>query len=161
MIKIRQIKPTEWNDVRKTVMNIEHKTFEKALWYNEKDGDYDSFKLYGSINLIIYHDNNPAGYLMSSKLEDDKRCKKDPHYGKNDTIYADSMAILPAFQGRGLGKKLFKKFLTLAKKKYSRIILDATSENMVKLAEFFDFKKIKYYKKWEGNRPSWFMEKKY
>lgn len=163
MIRIKRIKVNEWQDVRKQVMNIEHKTFERALRYSEKDGDYDSFKFKNSINLIIYEDNAAAGYLMSSCLEDDTRCKNDSHYGMNDTLYIDSIAILPTYQGKGLGRKIFKKVLGLAEKseekKYSRIILDATSDGMVKLAESFGFKKIKYFKKWEGNRPSWFMER--
>lgn len=159
MIKIRKIRINEWQKVRKEVMYIEHNTFEKELWYVEEDGDYDSFKFEGSINLMIFDNNKIIGYLMSSKIEDDVRCKKDKHYGMNDSIYLDSVAILPLYQGKGLGKKLFKKFLGLASRKYSRVILDATSESMIKLADSEGFKKIKYFKKWEGSRPSWFMEK--
>ena len=98
---------------------------------------------------------------MISRIETDRRFIKYKNYGKNNTICLDSIAIKNKYQGKGLGRKLLRSFMGKAKrKKIKYIILDATSAGMLKLAESEGFKVKKFYKKWDGLRPNWFMEKK-
>lgn len=161
MMKIVRVKPSDWEKIRKSIKRIEKEVFELKLRYAEYLGDFKPFKNPESINLILKDGNNVAGYLMSSRIETDRRFIKDKHYGKKDTICLDSIAIRNKYQGRGLGRKLLRSFIAKAKrKKIKRIVLDATSAGMLKLAESEGFKVKKFYKKWDGLRPNWFMEKK-
>ena len=158
MIKIRKTKTNEWKNIKDKVNEIEKNTFEKELQY--EDIDFETFKNKKAINLLLFNDDRVVGYLMSSRLEDDIRCNKDVHYGKFDTYYLESIAIIPKYQGKGLGKKLFSKFLGLVKQKgCRRVLLDAASDSMEKLALFYSFKKIRHHKNWEGSRSAWFMER--
>ena|SRR3989338_1184566 len=157
-MKIIQTKPSDWNKIKKHVMSIEKSAFEEDMRFVEKHGDFEPFLIEESVNLIALDGKKYIGYLMSSRLEDDSRYRKDGHFGKFDTVSLDSIAIVPSYQGRGVGKKLFKAFL--GKVAAKRIVLDATSPGMERLALSEGFRKVKHFKSWEGKRSSWLMVKR-
>jgi [ribosomal protein S18]-alanine N-acetyltransferase len=158
MFIISKTKPSEWQDIRKGVFYVEAEVFEEALRYDEED--FESFMLDNTLNYVIWDGDKIIGYSMSCPIENDERYEEDPNYGKNDTIHLESTALLPDYRGKGLGQKLFLKFLEDAKALgYKRAVMDATSEQMLGLGLKYGFVKIKFYEKWQGERSSWYMEK--
>jgi GNAT superfamily N-acetyltransferase len=167
-MNIIRTKPSDWPVVRKGVFNIEAQVFEEDIRYEEED--FESFERENAINYIVKDnfvtnttdditDSKIIGYLMSCPIENDDRYEEDEHFGRNDTIHVESMALLPECHGKGIGKALFERFLEDAKVSgFKRVVLDATSPQMIGLATKYDFKKIKFEEEWQG-RTSWFMEK--
>jgi len=158
-MQIKLVKSKEWENIKEEVHHIEESTFEEDIRYDRDSDDFDSFKNPHAINYLIYDENIAVGYLMSTRLEDDERCKRDKEYGKHTTFYLESIAFLPACQGKGFGRKVFARWLAFVKKRgYKRIVLDATSEGMRKLALAHGFIKVRHIKNWQG-RENWKMEK--
>jgi len=161
IMNIVRVVPEDWQKIRGSIKSIEKQVFERNIRFAEYKGDFKPFQNSESINLLLKNNRGIAGYLMSSRIEEDRRFTRYPHYGKYNTYCVDSIAIRSEFQGKGLGRKLLRSFIGKAKrKKMRRIVLDATSAGMLKLAESEGFKVKKFYRRWEGLRPSWFMEKK-
>ncbi|MGV8171241.1 MAG: GNAT family N-acetyltransferase [Candidatus Woesearchaeota archaeon] len=155
---ISQTKPSQWQDIKKGVFNVEKEVFEEALRYDEED--VESFILDNTLNYIVWDGDKIVGYLMSCPIENDERYEDDPNFGKNDTIHIESMALLPEYRGKSLGQKLFLKCIEDAKiLGYKRAVMDATSEAMVGLGLKHGFVKVKFYEEWQGERSSWYMEK--
>jgi len=160
MPRIIKTKHTGWNEIKHGVLEVEHKTFDSDLRYQEEHDDFESFVLENTINFVVKDKDNIIGYLMSCPIENDKRYDHDKHFGLHDTVHLESMAILAKHQGKGIGKNLFETFLKAAKKaKFKRVVLDATSDSMLGLAKKFQFKKLQFHKKWDGNLTAWYMEK--
>lgn len=163
-MNIIQTKPSDWSDIRKGVYSVETKVFEEDIRYEEED--FESFERDNTLNYIVTDEISGdvensfiIGYLMSCPIENDDRYEEDPNFGKNDTIHVESMALAPECHGKGIGKALFERFLQDAKEAgYKRIVLDATSEQMLGLATKYGFEKIKFDEEWQG-RTAWFMEK--
>ncbi|MFA5797820.1 MAG: GNAT family N-acetyltransferase [Candidatus Woesearchaeota archaeon] len=158
-MNIIQVLPEDWPVYKNGIIAVENSTFEEGVRYTEEEEEFVTFLEVHAINFIILEEDTILGYLMSSRLEDDDRCVDDPHYGKYDTVHLESIAILPTHQSKGLGKQLFKAFLNKAFETYKRVVLDATSDGMIRLAESEGFVKKKFQPHWEGTRDSWFMEK--
>jgi ribosomal protein S18 acetylase RimI-like enzyme len=158
-MEIIKTKPEDWPQIKKGIYIIESDTFEEEIRYDEED--FDSFELENTINYIVKDDTDEIiGYLMSCPIENDERYEEDEHFGKHDTIHVESMALLPKCQGKGIGKMLFEKFMHDSESmEFKRIVLDATSKQMISLALKYDFKKVKFYENWQAGRSSWFMEK--
>jgi len=168
-MNIIRTKPSDWSSIKKEVFDIEAKVFEEDIRY--EDEDFESFELDNTINYVVKdkdgsEDSDDSsktiiiGYLMSCPIENDERYEEDEHFGRNDTIHVESMALAPECHGKGIGKALFEKFLEDARVSgFKRVVLDATSPQMIGLATKFDFQKIKFYEDWQAGRSSWFMEK--
>lgn len=162
-MEIIRTKPSDWPDIKKEVFDIEAKTFEEDIRYEEED--FESFELDNTLNYVVKDDDNSSstkiiGYLMSCPIENDERYEEDEHFGRNDTIHLESIALAPECHGKGIGKALFEKFLEDAKTfGFKRVVLDATSPQMIGLATKFEFRKVKFHEEWQAGRSSWFMEK--
>lgn len=159
-MKIIRTKPSDWQDIKKEIFEIEAEVFEEDIRYEEED--FESFELDNTLNYIVKDElkDKIIGYLMSCPIENDDRYEEDEHFGRNDTIHLESIALSPECHGKGIGKSLFGKFLEDAKiSGFKRVVLDATSPEMIGLATKYNFQKIKFYEEWQAGRSSWFMEK--
>ena len=165
MITIKKTSPKDFESIKDSIVRVENLAFEEDVRFVYEDGDFDNFELENSLCYIIIDTDAKSskqiiGYIMAGPVENDSRYKKSKYWNTN-TLHLDSIAIDPKYQGQGLGLKAINKLILDAKKyKFSSIILDATSVGMHKLSLKTGFKKIRHYKKWEGNRENYFMEKK-
>jgi GNAT superfamily N-acetyltransferase len=160
LMKIVKTNPDDWENIKKGILSVESVAFEEGIRYEEED--FDSFLLGNTSNYIVVDDatGEIVGYLMSCPIENDESYNEDEHFGKHDTIHLESIALAPACHGKGFGKMLFERFLSDSKDfGFKRVVLDATSPQMLGLALKHDFKKIKFYEEWQGGRSSWYMEK--
>jgi GNAT superfamily N-acetyltransferase len=155
---ISRTSPSQWQDIKQGLLDVENEVFEDAIRYNETD--FDSFLKDNTLNYLVWDGDRIIGYLMGCPIENDDSYSEDPHFGKNDTVHLESTAVLPAYHGKGLGQKLLLKFLEDAKiRGYNRAVMDATSEQMIGLGLKHGFVKIKFYPEWQGERSCWYMEK--
>jgi len=167
-MKIIRIKPSDWPSIRKGVFEVETQVFEEDIRYEEED--FESFEQDNAINYIVKDElesddtvnlgnSKIIGYLMSCPIENDDRYEEDEHFGRKDTLHVESMALTPECQGKRIGTALFEKLLEDAKSSgFKRVVLDATSPQMIGLASKNNFQKIRFDDNWQG-RTSWFMEK--
>jgi ribosomal protein S18 acetylase RimI-like enzyme len=159
MITIRRSKPKNFLVIKNSVIAVENASFEKDVRFVYEDKDFDNFELETGLCYIILDGKKIIGYIMAGPVENDSRYKKSK-YWNTKTVHLDSIAIHPKYQGKGIGVKAMNKLLSDSKKRgFKRIILDATSSGMYKLALKYDFSVVRHYKKWEGNRENYFMEK--
>lgn len=71
-------------------------------------------------NMILYHNERPVGVV---------RCAKDEYEGL-PIMNIGPLAIIPEYQGKGLGRMLLRTALNFAKEKsYDRTILSVNAEN--------------------------------
>jgi ribosomal protein S18 acetylase RimI-like enzyme len=101
-------------------------------------------KLANSPEAIFIQDKQKHGYLLGRPLEAEWRKqfrKKDENYGKCNTIYLRSIAVLPKYQDKGIGKQMFKQFITAARKEgFERISLHTANKKLKWLALKLNFK---------------------
>ena len=101
-------------------------------------------KLANSSKAILIQDKQKYGYLLGRPLEAEWRKqfrKKDENYGKCNTIYLRSIAVLPKYQDRSIGKQMLKQFITTARKEgFKRISLHTANSKLRWLALKLDFK---------------------
>ena len=154
--------PKDWKKIKEHIMKIENSAFEEEVRQDEDDIE-STFTDEKSICLIVKDKKSKkiVAYTMSSPLEDYEFLRFDPHYGKYDTLYIESTAVLPNYQGKGIGKLLKEVLIEEAKRRgYKRITTRATNEIIVHINEKYGFRKVKYFKEWVGNRDAWYMELK-
>jgi len=152
--------PEDWKDIKQSIMKIENSAFEREVRQDEYDIE-STFIDEKSICLIVKDKESKeiVAYTMSSPLEDYYFLFFDSHYGKYNSLYLESIAVLPKYQGKGIGKLLIENLIEKARKrKYKRITLHATNEIITHICEKYGFRKVKYYNKWVGNRDAWYME---
>ena len=158
MNTVKRTKPSDWKSIKCDIVRIEKTCFERGV-RQPKEELKEIFKDDDSLTYIAKKDDNLVGYLSAAPLEE---CDYVEDYSPkcNSSIYVESIAILPNFQGNGLGDGLMEMFMADSKKEgYSRITLHATSEGMLRLAEKKGFKKLKFEEEWVGERDGWYMEK--
>ena len=80
-------------------------------------------------------------------------------YPKQKTYYLASLAILPKYQHKGLGKILFNIYLTY-KQKYSKLQLHTNNPPMLHLTTTAGFIKKRTNKKYFGTDTYYLMELK-
>jgi predicted double-glycine peptidase len=107
--------------------------------------------------------------MLKDDIDEDSDDKKistdcsDERYTSEKTAYLESIAILPKFQKRGLGRVLLEHHMGYLKScGYSQLIAHSTSENMDKVFSSlgFYFFKDHVHKKWYGTeRTAKFCEK--
>jgi len=152
--------PKDWEKIRESIMKIENSAFEQEVRQDEDDIE-STFTDEKSICLVVKDKNSReiVAYTMSSPLEDYGFLYFDPHYGNYDSLYIESTAVLPNYQGKGIGKILKEFLIEEAKRRgYKRMTTHATNEVITHINEKFGFRKVKYSKKWVGNRDAWYME---
>jgi ribosomal protein S18 acetylase RimI-like enzyme len=115
------VTPSIWNGLRSDILKIEHESFSSSLADSEKDlrklvdsptGIFLALSLPPSYGVI--------GYIAADLLETFSNipgATDDPHFGKRDTIYVASVAVLPNWRGRGFGTALMRECLQVASQK--------------------------------------------
>lgn len=133
--------PTMWNDIKNDLMKLEINIFGKDEAF--KLDDFSTFKNPNAYNIIVYNKNKMIGYMMSQKLSESGLHQKLKN--QNTTLYLESIGILEQYRGKGLGRKLMQKLISHgALNGYKHIILDTKEYPMLKMAEKYGFKKIRF-----------------
>jgi ribosomal protein S18 acetylase RimI-like enzyme len=103
--------------------------------------------------ILVY---NKLGYAIGRELEwTERKLNHDNNYGKNNTLYLISIAVMPEKQNKNLGKKLLKQFIKKAKsKKFKRITLHTNNKRMIRLAFKFGFRTLRF-EKIDGKKKSY------
>ena len=60
-----------------------------------------------------------VGYIVGAELEKFGNLpgvRQDSHFGLRDTVYAESIALLREYRGKGIGRRLIKAFLLRARR---------------------------------------------
>lgn len=115
------VTPSIWNYLRSDILKIEYESFPSSL----ADSENDLHKLVDSPTGIFLALSLPSpyrviGYIAADLLEcfsDIPGATADPHFGKRDTIYVASVAVLPNWRGRGFGTALMRECLQVALRK--------------------------------------------
>ncbi len=161
LYEIHRVEPKGWEKIKEQIMKIENSAFEKDVRQNEDDLR-ETFENDKSICLVVVDKNNNKifAYTIGASLDWYTFLDFDPHYRKNDSFYIESTAVLPEYQGRGIGKMLKKILIEEVRKMgYKRIVCHATNEKIKHINEDFGFRVIGHIKKWVGKRDAWYMEK--
>jgi ribosomal protein S18 acetylase RimI-like enzyme len=91
-------------------------------------------------NTILVYNKN--GYAIGRELEWD--FVNDKNFGKENTFYLISIAVVPNHQGEHIGDKLLKQFEIEARKRgYRRLTLHTNNKHMIRLAVRSGFRIIK------------------
>ncbi len=117
-IEIVQVRPEDWKSIKDGILTVEE-VFPEGIRQDEEDLS-KTFEDTDSITIVLKHENSIIGYIAGGPLEDYsylKGIKEDDNYGKKNTIYIESFAVLGDFQSQGLGHKLRDKFLSIAGEK--------------------------------------------
>ena len=163
---IQDIKPTEKNnidgitfkhpklkkteDFLETIYNLSIVCFKDNPYYSEISKE-DFIEKYSKIiplirtNLILIaeKDKEPIGFMFAIPNYNDKSF---------NTIIMKTIAVLPEYQGLGIGKEMFNRVLTNAHKKgYKQAISAYMYQNNVSINLPKDSKKIREYTLYEKN----------
>jgi predicted N-acetyltransferase YhbS len=113
-----KLKFLEPKDIKK-VMKIENESFTKSEKQTKEDL-LETIKCKDHIGIIAtnWH-GKPLGYVLGAPIEiyDDSDLKKDSHYGRHDTFYGESLAVVSEERKKGIGSLLFATMLLMARKK--------------------------------------------
>jgi len=161
LYEVYRVGPRDWERIKECITKIENSAFEEEVRQDEEDlGQTFTYKK--SVCLIAVHKNRKriVGYIMGAPLDWYAYLEDDDHYGKNDSFYIESTAVLPEYQGKGVGKILKEALIEEVRKKgYKRITSHATNEIIKHINEKFGFRVIGFVKRWVGKRDAWYMEK--
>jgi len=147
------VTPSLWNDLRSDILKIECASFPPSL----ADNDKDLQKLANSSSGIFLILTLPSpfraiGYIAADLLEyfaDIPGIAADPHFGQRDTIYVESVAVLPAWRGRGFGTALMRKCIQVAVQKgMHRVTAHVHSGSVIRTG--FAIKAVKSFRDWYG-----------
>ena len=157
--KIFRTKPKDWEGIKREIIKIENSAFEEEARQDEDDIE-ETFTYDKSICLVAVDEGLIVGYTMGAPLDWYLFLEDDPHYGKGDSFYIESTAVLPEYQEKGIGKVMKKALIDEVKKEYSRITCHATNEIIKHLNEKLGFRNLEYIKEWIEERDAWYMELK-
>lgn len=117
-VEIEELHPQQWSALKNEIIDITRLAFgvsEKTARYSYLD--YQEMTA-GSWILLMKYEGKIIGYALSHALEDGYLgVWKDDNYGKQNTAYLSWRAVLPAFQGHGLGRKMREAALESAKRR--------------------------------------------
>jgi ribosomal protein S18 acetylase RimI-like enzyme len=107
-----------WNQLRDVVLEIENASFPSSL----ADTEDHLRKIVDSptgilLVLRLLGSTKVAGYSAADLLEcfpNIPGISTDSHFGQKDTVYIDSIAVLPNSRGRGFGMSLMRQCLAMA-----------------------------------------------
>ena len=127
-------------------MPLEKRIFKGDTAFDDIKEFRNTIKNPRSISMVVYNGDGKTivGYLLAQPLID-----TECHGGmknRGNVMYIESIGILPKYQGHGIGFRLMNALLlfTAIENKYKRVLLDATSDGMYKLAKKWKFKVIRY-----------------
>ncbi len=122
--EIVEVKPGAWDSaLEQSIMNLES-VFPPELMdppsYLKSISEQQN-----AIFLVAKMEGKIVGYIVGGELErfgDISGVKEDAHFGIGDTVYAESIAVLPDYQGKGIGRHLLRAFLLRAHRKKFRYV---------------------------------------
>jgi ribosomal protein S18 acetylase RimI-like enzyme len=150
MIKITKVEP-ELEGLRNIILKIDKKCYKRDIRFTEETLNNYLTKQ-SRIYLIISHKvkDTIIGYMLL--------------YNYKRESYLASLAIISSYQGQGIGKKLFKKFLDCMGSgtygKYTKLSLHAVNKHMIHMAEQNGFRKVRITKEYYGKENAILMEKR-
>lgn len=103
-----------WPIHGRQILRIEQATLPPAMQATESQLRY-AFRARRRLGLLLYHYDQPVGYVLGIPLES-PRCLYDPakdpieFYGRRDTVYIQSIGIVPAYRGAGGFQYLIAEF---------------------------------------------------
>jgi GNAT superfamily N-acetyltransferase len=117
-IAIEEVSPEDWPEIKNKILEVEE-VFPESL--RQDEGDIaNTFLDPASILVVIKDGGRIIGYAMGGPLEDYdyiEGVKKDANYGRKNTVYLESIALLSEYQGRGLGRELRHKFEEISRQR--------------------------------------------
>lgn len=150
-IIIVQTTPKFWKTIKAEVLKLEKTIFGAEAFDEEPFSTFENPKAY---NLIVYSGGRIIGYMMSERLSDSEVHNGMKHRKK--IFYLESIGLLPQYQGRGIGKQLFEKYLNYGKRsRCTQYLLDTKEKPMIKLAQRYGFRITRYNKKQLFNGKKW------
>ena len=117
---IVEVGPDDWPGVEKSIFAIERESFPPSI--RERNETLRREALSPSSVVLAARprgEDGVVGYLLADKLEKYARVpgvKADPAFGRGDTLYITSVAVDPAWRGRGLGGALHRRALAWARR---------------------------------------------
>lgn len=144
----------EWKRWHKGILHVEYSVFPKGE-RTERKAFEEFIDHWNPFMMIVLEKNDPKniiGYLMGADLElsgDDLK-KEDKHFGKGDTLYVFSIAVLPKWRGKGIGSCMMREMIqragfvpSMIGNRYKRISFHTHSLAFEKLAKKFGFRTVK------------------
>jgi GNAT superfamily N-acetyltransferase len=115
---IVRIDPTEWNAFANRILEIERQSFPPGL----RDERQTLRRLVKSETSIVFglnsnHSGFLVGYIAGDLLEifpEIPGILSDPHFGRRDSLYLESLAVCESWRHRGFGTMLMGSFLSKA-----------------------------------------------
>ncbi|MBT6337439.1 GNAT family N-acetyltransferase, partial [Candidatus Woesearchaeota archaeon] len=132
LLRATRFKKVNWEEDKDVIMDIETRSFPEEMQQDEEDLE-STFAREGSVGFIIYENNIPVGYTVGAPLEyydgeedymdlREVNGEEDEDFGRGNTIYRESTAVLPDFRGRGYGHKMLSEFSKrIEEKGYTKI----------------------------------------
>ncbi len=147
------VTPSAWNKMRTDILKIESESFPSSLADNEET----LHELVGSPTAIflafsVPPSNRLVAYIAADLLEgfpDIPGVTSDPHFGKKDSIYVASVAVLRDWRGCGVGTTLMRQCLRVASHKgikRATAHIDTGSMSRIQLT----MKALKSFPNWYG-----------
>jgi ribosomal protein S18 acetylase RimI-like enzyme len=117
-VDLQEVSSSTWIQVRGDVLHIEKASFPSSL----ADSEEHLRKIVDSPTGIFFvlslrSSKKVEGYAAADLLEcfsDIPGIDTDAHFGQKDTVYVDSIAVLPSLTGRGFGMRLLRQCLEIA-----------------------------------------------
>jgi GNAT superfamily N-acetyltransferase len=153
------VRPEDWNEIKDQIMEIENSAFEEGVRQSEEDLG-ETFTYERAIGLVVLKkgDGKIVGYTVGAPLEWYSYLDFDECYGKRNSFYIESTAVLPTNQGKGIGKLMEEILIEEVRKaNYERITCHSTNNMIRHINEKFGFRIIGFVRKWVGNRNAWYM----
>ena len=144
-------------------MYLETSVFPEYMQEDEEELE-EIFEDKDSIGLLLEENKKPIGYAVALPLENCEvyDIESDPQFENYNTLYLESIAVLPEYQGKGCGSKLFNGLSKIAKEKgYKRITLHARKENgFSKIIQGKNGRVLETYEEWLGDEEFDYLELK-
>lgn len=118
-LEISQVLSSGWTDaLEKQTICIEEVAFPESI--RDTTSYIREFAtLPKAVFVVAKVKGTVVGYAAGAQLESFEEVpgvKQDPHFGLKDTFYLESVAVLPEYQGKGIGKQLIRSIMLGARK---------------------------------------------
>lgn len=120
----------KWKQDKDQILQVENACFPKNM-ASDEDDLADTFKDRKSLCLVLKDKDEIIGYISSAPLEkrsykDYDGVKQDANYKKHNTLYVESIAIIPRYRGIKSLYLLFQTFINEAKKQNYKFLTHHT-----------------------------------
>jgi len=142
-MKLKFIEPSDIE----TLMAIENASFAEGARQSKEEllrtaGDKSRVGI-----LALSDTGTPIGYVIGSPLEN-YDYTEDAQKSKNNTIYCESIAVMPEERGKGIGTTLYATFLLEARKKGFERETDHAYKGRIGFREKFSPKILQELENW-------------